>query len=571
MASAADRGRPSRAEKWPLMTLVKILGVGLGVLLLLLIGGVGYLTLYFDANEYKAELEGLVEDYTGWELHLGGDLDIELVFPPGLEIAVGGMELRAAAGFGPAPVAAVGSAAVRVNLVPLLWGRVEMTRLTGDAVRLHLIRNRDGKTNWAGLRRAQSAGADSPSGVPVSGWHLEYFSINDLQLTYDDLATGTRLKTAEFDVSSDTLHGRRPLQFRAEVVRERRHGVTRGSLVFSGEMTAGRNTRHVTLQNSALRFALAGPHLPPAGLRGALRFAAHVNLVTQRAAITAVTAHIAGLRMEGEFTAERVLGAPRVRGTLVTREHNLQNLLAAFGTAQRKPRIDGSVVFAAEVASDFDARRHMLHDARLQFTLRGADLPPAGIRGVARFALEVDMRKRLAAVKDVRLTALGVTLTGACTVERLADDPRYRGELTVEEFSPRELLAALGVSPPDTRDRSVLATAALHLPFRGDTAQLAIRPVTGRFDETRLTGQVRVPRLTEPAIRFDLRLDALNVDRYRSPSRDPAARRDPSASVLGLPREKLPDLDLVGDIRVGTLTINNRRTTDVVIKVNWDP
>ncbi|MEW6296438.1 MAG: hypothetical protein AB1671_01685 [Thermodesulfobacteriota bacterium] len=54
------------------MTLVKILGVGLGVLLLLLIGGVGYLTLYFDANEYKAELEGLVEDYTGWELHLGG-------------------------------------------------------------------------------------------------------------------------------------------------------------------------------------------------------------------------------------------------------------------------------------------------------------------------------------------------------------------------------------------------------------------------------------------------------------------------------------------------------------------
>lgn len=178
-----------------------------------------------------------------------------------------------------------------------------MTRLTGDAVRLHLIRNRDGKTNWAGLRRAQSAGADSPSGVPVSGWHLEYFSINDLQLTYDDLATGTRLKTAEFDVSSDTLHGRRPLQFRAEV---------------------------------------------------------------------------------------------------------------------------------------------------------------------ARFALEVDMRKRLAAVKDVRLTALGVTLTGACTVERLADDPRYRGELMVEEFSPRELLAALGVSPPDTRDRSVLATAALHLPFRGE-------------------------------------------------------------------------------------------------------
>ena len=101
---------------------LKILGLILGAVLVLIVLVGVVVSLIFDPNDYKQEIAQAVEDRTGRELTLEGDLELKVF--PWLKIGVGAAALSNAPGFGETSFASIDGAALSLKVLPLLSGKV---------------------------------------------------------------------------------------------------------------------------------------------------------------------------------------------------------------------------------------------------------------------------------------------------------------------------------------------------------------------------------------------------------------------------------------------------------------
>lgn len=439
-------------------TLMKILGLVAGLLLLLAAAGAAWLAFLFDPNDYKPQLAALVESRTGRELRVGGDL--QLSWFPWLALEAGQVSLGNAPGFGDEPLAQVAMVDLRVKVLPLLERRLEIGRIHLQGLRLHLARDRSGRTNWQGLVQPAPADSDAPpaagaagSGLEVAGLAVGGLSIEDARVVYDDAVTGNRLVLADVSLSSGAVTGDAPVDI---------------------EM--------------------------------------------------------------------------------------------AMAVASRQPPLDGSVRLAAALVPDLAGQRLGLRDSTLNYTLAGAGLPESGLAGEARFGGQLELAAGAAVLTDLVLKTLGLTAEGALQINGLYENPRYRGRLAVREFSPRQLLAALDVTPPATRDGAVLTQAGATLEFQGDGQGVVIQPLAGHLDDTRIDGQVRVTDFAAPAVGFQLALDALDLNRYLPPA-DEAAEAAAPPALPAVPADAMSRLRLDGTLQIGRLQVASLNAQALEVRV----
>jgi AsmA protein len=123
----------------------KVVAIVAGALVLILVAVLVAVGFLFNPNDYKGEIAAAVARSTGRELELDGDLALS-VFPT-VRIEVGACTLSNAQGFGPAPMAKIGSAELRVALWPLIFGRVEIARARLAGLELNLARDARGRNN----------------------------------------------------------------------------------------------------------------------------------------------------------------------------------------------------------------------------------------------------------------------------------------------------------------------------------------------------------------------------------------------------------------------------------------
>src|SRR5690606_4491776 len=117
--------------------------VGLVVLAMLLV------VLFVDPNDYRADIERIVEQETGRELTLSGELSLSVF--PWLALEIGPASLGEAPGFGDEPFVSIESARVSARLLPLLRGKVEVGDVRLSGARIRLITDQQGRTNWSDL------------------------------------------------------------------------------------------------------------------------------------------------------------------------------------------------------------------------------------------------------------------------------------------------------------------------------------------------------------------------------------------------------------------------------------
>ncbi len=177
------------------------------------------------------------------------------------------------------------------------------------------------------------------------------------------------------------------------------------------------------------------------------------------------------------------------------------------------------------------------------------------------------------------LKQLAMTLKG--NIENPATTPGVNLDITVEEFSPRELVAALGQTfPVETTDPKALSSVALKARVNADAKQASISNGVLNLDQSQLTFSATASQFSRPNLKFDLNLDKINLDRYMPPKSDsPPAEKAPAQGK----KEKtdytpLRRLILDGLVKIGQLTVNKANVQDVYLKLkaqngvfNFDP
>lgn len=145
--------------------------------------------LFFDPNDFREDIAKAVEESTGRELTIDGDVSLHLF--PWLAVEIGHTRLGNAPGFGDQPFAEFDRAELSVRLFPLLL-RQEVTVGTAelDALRLNFEVNKNGQDNWSDLIAAEEGpetaeGTSGGSSVDISG-----VDIRDASIRYVDRQTG---------------------------------------------------------------------------------------------------------------------------------------------------------------------------------------------------------------------------------------------------------------------------------------------------------------------------------------------------------------------------------------------
>ncbi|NNF40019.1 MAG: AsmA family protein, partial [Woeseiaceae bacterium] len=165
--------------------------------------------LFFDANDFRDEIGAAVQEATGRELVIEGDVALKLF--PWLAVDVGSSKLGNATGFGDTPFASFERAQLSVRLLPLLFRQeIVVGAINVDGLVLNLEEDRRGVTNWddllavdAEVQEEQATGSDDAA-VDVASAEFANGTIN-----YYDAATNSRYALNDADLRIGPVTGTR--------------------------------------------------------------------------------------------------------------------------------------------------------------------------------------------------------------------------------------------------------------------------------------------------------------------------------------------------------------------------
>ena len=189
--------------------------VGIGVLLIvILIAGVYVYLRTYDYNKLKPSVTQMVEDATGRELHLGGEINLAIGLTPSLVVTDVAF---ANAAWGSQPqMIKIRRLEAQVRLIPLLFKNVELKHIGLADVDVLLETDSKGQGNWdftGGDRSAKGFGLFEPAQIDIDSIRIE-----NLNLAFRSGKAGSekRFTVARLDVAKQATGDFQALDLRTE-------------------------------------------------------------------------------------------------------------------------------------------------------------------------------------------------------------------------------------------------------------------------------------------------------------------------------------------------------------------
>ena len=329
------------------------------VLLLLLL--VGSALIFVDPNDYKGHISRLVEARTGRTLTI--QENFSLSFFPWLGVRLGKMVLGNAPGFGPQPFARIGSAEVRIKLLPLLQRKMEIGTLILRNFHLNFERNQAGTTNWADLSRSTRGtpspldeapassvsdvgpGQDHGRGAPVTPAHtalLTRFSLAGVELSHGSVSwwdgrSPEPQTLHDLTLTIGHLSEKRPipLTLRCSI---KQQGSQALELTFIGEMIADLEKQRVSLKSDQTSLVKRGAGLPSEAASMRAAFILEANLLKETLRLSELTLMGLGVTITGQVEGEEILSTPRFTGHVSTTTFSPRAVWRALGNPPLRTR-----------------------------------------------------------------------------------------------------------------------------------------------------------------------------------------------------------------------------------------
>ncbi|MFN2409390.1 MAG: AsmA family protein [Halomonas sp.] len=504
--------------------LLRIVLAAVGILAIVAVAAVVYVTTFLDPEDFKPRLTAVVEEQTGLNLDLDGPINWSFYPRIGVSVETANARLPSQ-DEEDTPFAAVDRAEVSVAFAPLLRGEIAVDGLTLNGVRLNLQRNADGEGNWEPLlnrlveqsEEAETVLAPASAGPNADAGSLEVVlsianvNINEANIRFRDEQAQALWHVQDLNISGSNVNPGRAFPLKAMFTL----------------------TKHNNLDAEALERA---PNI-----------SSEIDVET---------------RMQ--------LGLAEQRFVLENTELNTRTRFEAEGEPQQ---LD---VSAAETIVRLAEQQLSIRDGTLETSLRHPENWDGGLALALAFGLEGDWQAQTAQFKDLQLTGPDdLRVSGHLNVSQLRDAPNYQGQLTASPFTLRPWLSRAGVAL-DTASEAALSDVAMTSPIEGDLQEIALPSLSLVVDDSTFTGNV-ASRLDGSSIDFDLQGDELNLDRYlpRQETKQQASVGGISAAVADgsgelLPQAWLASSSVNGDLSIESLELAGMAFSDARFQLQGD-
>ena len=349
--------------------ILKIIGIVAGVVVLLFVVLIVAVGMLVDPNDYKGDITAAVQSATGRQLTLDGDLTLELF--PTIRIAVGSAALSNAPGFGDEPMARIGGAELRVGLLPLLAGRVELSeaRLTG--LELNLARDARGRNNWQDLSGGAAAtDAEAAPAAEGSAANLDLgvgaIEIADARVVWNDAATRSRWELTSFGLEAEDFGPGKQFPLRMKFALSGADVAVQVSASMQATLALASN--EYRLEALEVTVDGSGESWPGGPSQAVLKFDSLVaNLGAETLELGGLTLDFLGITMAGSLSGQKLLSNLSLTGAVDIREFAPRTVLERFGVAIETA--DGDVLKRASAKANLLYNSSQVGLRDMQFAL----------------------------------------------------------------------------------------------------------------------------------------------------------------------------------------------------------
>ncbi|MEW5729950.1 MAG: AsmA family protein, partial [Pseudomonadota bacterium] len=328
---------------------MKKLLAALAVVLVLVVGAVLALPALVPAERIQAEVVAQVKAATGRDLTIDGKLSVSVL--PSLSVQVANVALSNPPGFSTKDMVRLGALDVRLKLLPLLSGSVEVDSFVLVDPLVTLEVDRKGNANWVFGETKQPATPAKPAegksgaGAGPAEIRLGEVAIRNGKLVYIDGAAGTREEVSGIDLEvslpslAEPMKAKGGLTWRGEAValavdvarpKALLEGATSAaaitlsarpvSLSFKGEASQAAAKGELDLSVASVRdlakwatgkpLEMAGSGLGPFGVKGQL------SAQGAKVALTQATIALDAIRAGGDLAVDGGGARPKLTGRL---------------------------------------------------------------------------------------------------------------------------------------------------------------------------------------------------------------------------------------------------------------
>ncbi|MBO6851084.1 MAG: AsmA family protein [Marinobacter sp.] len=252
-----------------------------------------------------------------------------------------------------------------------------------------------------------------------------------------------------------------------------------------------------------------------------------------------------------------------------------------FETNQPQFAVDGRL--SARLAANEALNEFGISDLDATFDMNGEPFGGKSVTAELAGAVEANLENETATLNGFTASLADLKLNADLAVNGFGDKPELKGEMSIDQFSLKKLLAALGQPAIETDDPDVLEAIAFSTQIGGPAGTVELSELTISLDDTTFTGGGSYT-LNNSAVVLGLQGDAINADRYLPPKAEEGetapeessgaaenADADEQATAAAgateesdlLPLETLRTLLLDIDLGLGELIISNLNINEI--------
>ncbi len=584
--------------------ILKYILIGLGCVFILALIAVAIVTATFDPNDYKPLIVKMVKEKKQRTLNIEGE--IKLAFWPKIGADLGKVSISEHNG--DQEFAAMQGARVFLAVMPLLKKQLVIDTIYVDGVKASIVRYKDGTTNFDDLMSKEESEEIKfdIDGVVVSNAAVKltdemdnrHVTIDNLNLETGHIAKNEPidLKT-QFHVQVDNPRVNANTQIKGRILADTvkkvftaqnldaalQGEVDRASgldVKISGDLEAMPETTE--LQLDGLKLGVK------ANLDGQLLVLdlATPSLIVQKNEVSGKNVSLAFTRGGGDNVLNAKLAIDDIKGS--PKAFNSSGIAGEISGKQGARTLAGK--FSSPITGNLETQVFELPKLAGNLDVKDPALP----NGAARIAFEVNARADLK--QKIADALLNVNIDGSNVKGKLDvkgfEKPEVKFDLNADQLDLNKLLGTQAQAKSQTAakpassksgDLSALKNLMAHgsiaigsiayeqyrianlaATVKSDGEKLSVSPLSLKFDDSQIKGQIGIAHFDKPLYTFDLDIDKLDADRY-------VPRDD------GKPKENKPldlsslkALNAEGSLRIGSLKSGKMNASGVRIDVKAD-
>jgi AsmA protein len=228
-------------------------------------------------NSFKTQIEEVVQNNTARKLTIEGNVDLSIF--PWLGITTGKITLSNHDGFAAEPFAQISESQIKVKLVPLLFKQVEVSEIVLKGLKLNLLKNPQGLSNWDDLVAMIQNKESSKS--PLKLLQIASISLKNAQINWNNQQTAKSIEIKDFNLNTNKVVFNQPINLIFGFTAYDAKLAITETISFKGDLRVSEELDMFRLKQFRLQSQTLGDFLPTGKLAATLLGAVNFDLKQQ--------------------------------------------------------------------------------------------------------------------------------------------------------------------------------------------------------------------------------------------------------------------------------------------------